>query len=771
MSQRVFLLTMLTVQLEHYNLTIIYNDKGLSCIQNLTMIPTMFKSKNILADVWGGMSTMLVSLPSAIAFGVTIYAPIGGSYSAYGAIAGIIGVVCLGIIASFLSGTNKLISAPSAPAAAVMSAFALTYVSQDFSPDTIFAMLMIVALLAGIFQIIFGLISLGKLIKYMPFPVVSGYLSGVGLYIISTQMPIFLGLPQGSTLLEALQYPSTWQWQNISIGIVTMATMLYLDRFFRVIPAVIISLIAGIGCYFLLSLFDANLLVHNNPLIIGTLGGNNGIDFIKLFFQRFETIQNMTSKDIIAIILPALTLAVLLSIDTLKTCVILDSTTHSFHNSNQELIAQGTGNFTSSLLGGMPGSGTIGATMVNISSGATSSLSGIIEGVMAIFVFLLLGNIIAWIPVSALATILIVIGLRMIDKHSLELLKTPKTTLDFLIIVVVAFTALAVSLIVAAGIGLLLAIALYIIQQINASVIYRQFNGTEIKSKIIRSHVEAAYLTEKSNDYSLYELHGNLFFGTANQLYTILQEDLKQKKYIILDMKRVQAVDLTAAHILLQIKDILHDNNGYLILSRLPHKLPSGDDMESYFNHVGLLRHLSPIKVLDDLDDAIEWVETMILQRNEIPPQEEISYSLSDFDLFKNRKSDTLNEIEALLLIKTYNKGEVIYLVGDLTGEIFLIRRGLVRLVFPCDGQKDLHLNTLSQGNFFGEYSFLKGSPHYTNTIAHSNVELYCLSRTSFDLFSEHHKKAALYFMESLATVLAQRLKSTREELAVEYDV
>jgi len=735
------------------------------------MIPTIFKSKNILADFWGATAAMLVALPSAIAFGVIIYAPIGGSYGAYGAIAGIIGVVSLGIIASLLSGTNKLISAPSAPAAAVLSAFALTYAAQDIGSHTIFTMLMVAALLAGIFQIIFGLMGLGKLIKYMPFPVVSGYLSGVGLYIITSQMPIFLGLPQGSTLFEALQYPSTWQWQNITIGLVTMISMLFSDKFFRIIPAVIISLIAGIGCYFLLSLFDTHLLIPNNPLVIGTLGGNNGVDFAKLFFERFEVIKNITLEDIIAVVLPALTLAVLLSIDTLKTCIILDSTTHSFHNSNQELIAQGTGNITSSLLGGMPGSGTMGATMVNVSSGATSSLSGIIEGVMAIFVFLLLGNIIAWIPVSALATILMIIGLRMIDRHSLELLKTPKTTLDFLIIVVVALSALTISLIAAAGIGLLLAIALYIMQQINASVIYRQFNGTEIKSKIIRSHIEEAYLTEKSNDYSLYELHGSLFFGTANQLYTILQEDLQHKKYIILDMKRVQTVDLTAAHILLQIKDILHDNNGYLILSRLPHKLPSGDDMESYFNHVGLLRHLSPIKVLDDLDDAIEWVETAILQHNEIVPQEEILYSLSDFDLFKNRKSDTLSEIEALLLIKTYNKGEVIYSVGDSTGEIFLIRRGLVRLVFPFDGQKDLHLNTLSQGNFFGEFSFLEGSPHYTNTIAHSNVELYCLSRKSFDLFSEHHKKAALHFMQSLATELADRLRLTRSELGAEVDV
>lgn len=714
---------------------------------------------------------MLVTLPSAIAFGVTIYATIGGYYGAYGAISGILGVAAIGIIASLLGGTNRLISAPSAPAVAVLSAFSITYVAKDFGPDMIFVMLMVVALLAGVFQILFGLIGLGKLIKYMPFPVVSGYLSGVGLYIIASQTPNVLGLAQGTHLLDIILIPSVWGWQSMTIGFVTMLIMFYGNKIFRSIPSVIIALTAGTGTYALLGLIDPSLFIPNNPLIIGELGGPEGINFGQMFLGRFEILSHFTLETLLILLLPALTLATLLSIDTLKTCVILDSMTHSFHNSNQELIAQGSANITSSLIGGMPGSGTMGATMVNISSGAVSPLSGFIEGIMAIVAFLILGIFIAWIPLAALGGILIVIGLRMIDRNSLKLLKTPKTALDFFIIITVAFTALWVSLIAAAAVGLILAMILYILQQMGASVVYRQLDGTKVRSKIVRTVNEERYLSSRSREYSLYELHGSLFFGTANQLYTMLQEDLQHKKYIILDMKRVQTVDLTAAHILLQIKDILHDHDGYLILSRLPHKLPSGDDMESYFNHVGLLKHLSPIKVFDDLDDAIEWVEDKILQDNILESNPMKLLELNDFDLFKGRKAQTLDEIQTLLIVKTFKKGEIIYSTGDSTGEIFLIRRGSVRLILPFSEQKNVHLSTLTQGSFFGEFSFLEGSPHYTDTIAASDTDLYMISRESFDIFSTHHKKAALYFMQSLATVLAQRLKMTRTELAVEYDV
>lgn len=409
--------------------------------------------------------------------------------------------------------------------------------------------------------------------------------------------------------------------------------------------------------------------------------------------------------------------------------------------------------------------------MVNISSGAKTRLSGLIEGIMAVVAFVVLAGFIAWIPVASLAGILIVIGFRMIDKHSVKLLRSRQTMLDFFIIVSVAITALSVSLIAAAGVGLVLAVVLYIIQQIGASVIYRHQDGTEARSKIVRGKDEETLLCEKGDIFSVYELHGSLFFGTANQLYTMLQEDLQHKKYIIMDMKRVQNVDLTAAHILLQIKDILHERDGYLLLCRLPHKLPTGDDMESYFNHVGLLKHLSPIKVFDDLDDAIEWAENKIIKEGMIVTNSEEILDLSEFDLFEGRKEQTIEELRTLVETKSYKKGETIYSEGEGNGEIFLIRRGSVRVMLPYAGRKSVHLNTIGRNNFFGEFSFLEGAPHYTDTVAASDTELYSISRDAFEQFSLHHKKTALHFMQSLAAVLAERLRLTRSELGEEYDV
>lgn len=731
----------------------------------------MVERSGFWGDFWGGTAAMLVALPSAIAFGVIVYGAIGGNYGAYGAVAGILGVVAVGTVAAFLGGTNRLISAPSAPAAAVLSAFALDYTVRGFGGDDVFVMVMLVAFAAGLMQIFFGVIGLGRLIKYMPFPVVGGYLSGVGLYIIASQAPKFLGLSQEENFWDGIRNPFMWEWQSILIGSATIVAMLAAGRYMKRVPTVIVALGVGIGTYFLIGIADPSLYQPNNPFVIGTLGGSGGIDFLEALRGRFETLLDFSWSDAAAVFIPALTLAALLSIDTLKTCVVLDSMTHSFHRSDRELVAQGSGNVVSALIGGMPGSGTMGPTMVNVASGASGPHSGLVAGLTAVIAFWLLGNYIAWIPMSALSGILIVIGFRMIDRNSIRLLRSPKTALDFAIIVIVAVTALFVSLIAAAGVGLVLAVALYIFQQIGASVVYRHLDGTEARSKIIRNREEEAILREKGNTFSVYELHGSLFFGTANQLYSMLQYDLEEKKYIIMDMKRVQTVDLTAAHILLQIKDILHDKDGYLLLCRLPHKLPTGDDMESYFNQVGLLRHLSPIKVFDDLDDAVEWAEERLITESLSEKRGEVPLQLADFDFFKGRHADTLEEIQSLLVNRSYSRGETIFAAGDERGELYLIRSGSVRITLGVSEKHQMHLSTLGRGNFFGEFSFLEGSPQYTNAVAGSDTEIYVISREAFDLFAQHHKKASYQFMHSLAIVLAERLHETSSELVAEYDV
>ena len=724
------------------------------------------KLENLAGDFWGGFAAMLVALPSAIAFGVTIYASLGGSYGAYGALAGILGATAMGLVASAMGGTNRLISAPCAPAAAVLTAFAIERINQGTDPAAVAVLLAAVGLTAGVLQVVFGGVGLGRLIKYMPYPVVSGYLSGVGLYIIFGQVPKFLGAPSGTHLSHALTSPALWVWQGMVVGAVTIFAMLFAPRVTQRVPAAILALLAGVLSYFGLAFFDPALLDPRNPLVIGPLGGAGG-GFVDALRGRWAGVGQLGMNDVAVLVMPALTLAVLLSIDTLKTCVVLDALTRSRHNSNRELIGQGLGNITSAVIGGLPGAGTMGATLVNMSSGAHTRYSGFIEGVLSLVAFLLLGTLISWVPVAALAGILIVVGLRMIDRHSFGYLKQRSTILDFGVIAAVVVTALTVSLIAASGVGILLAVMLFIREQIGGSIVRRKLLGNQTFSKRIRTHEEMEILTAHGDRAAILELQGSLFFGTTDQLYLALEPELKARDFLILDMRRIQTVDVTAAHLLEQVKDMLAERKGFLIFSAIPSTLPSGRDMQQYFDQVGLIRPDSPVRVFSALDDALEWVEDRIIHETVCLRDEEIALQLHEVELFAGRKEQTLAALEQCMEKRSVAKGETIFSRGDAGDELFLIRRGAVRIMLPLSDRQSHHLGTFGRGAFFGEMAFLDGEVRSANALAFVDTELYVLSRRAFDTFAEEHKKLALKLMEGIASVLASRLRYTNAELRV----
>lgn len=719
-------------------------------------------------DFWGGLAAMLVALPSAIAFGVTIYSPLGASYAAQGALAGILGVTALGLIAPAMGGTNRLITAPCAPAAAVLSAFAIEFMRGGGNIETALLMISLLGLMAGLLQIFFGTVRLGQLIKYMPYPVVSGYLSGVGLIIIASQVPIFLGTPKGTHFWGSLAVPGGWKWQSLIVGAVTIGVMLIAPKITKIVPAAILALLAGMLAYFGVGLADPALLtLAGNPFVVGSLGSGDGGSFTDVMAGRWHAMGSIGFDQIKSIAVPALTLAVLLSIDTLKTCMVLDALTHSRHNSNRELIGQGLGNVASAMIGGIAGAGQMGATLVNMSSGAVSRLSGIFEGVLALVAFLVLGALISWVPVAGLAAILIVVGVRMIDRHSFQFLRQRSTILDFAVIAAVVTTALTVSLIAASGTGIVLAVFLFIREQIGGAVVRRKVSCHETFSKRVRTHEEMEILVARGNSGVVVELQGSLFFGTTNQLYSILEPELKIRDYVILDMRRVQSVDVTAAHMLDQVKDMLAEHHGFLIFSQLPKSLPSGRDMQQYFDQLGLVRPESPVRVFDEIDDALEWVEDRILKDAICELGEREALDLNEIELFRGRKAETLAVLEQCMEKRSCKAGDKIFRHGDTGDEIFLIRKGAVRIMLPISEKQSHHLGTFGRGAFFGEMAFLDGDVRSADAVAFSDTELYVLSRKTFNSVAEDHKKLALGLMEGIASVLASRLRYTNAELRV----
>jgi len=723
----------------------------------------MNSPRNLAGDFWGGLAAMLVALPSAIAFGVTIYTPLGAA--GQGALAGLLGALALGLIAAALGGAPRLISAPCAPAAAVLTAFAIETLHAGHQPGAVVLMITVLGLLAGGLQVLFGMLRLGRLIGYMPYSVVSGYLSGVGLIIIGSQVPRLLGAAQGLNLWQALAAPERWNLQSLTIGVVTAAVMLGAPRLIKMVPAAILGLLAGVSTYFLLTFAGmAPLTTADNPLVIGPLGSGDG-GFLDALAGRWQAAGALGMDTLKLLIFPALTLAGLLSIDTLKTCLVLDAMTRSRHESNRELVAQGCANIGSALVGGMPGAGTMGATLVNLSSGGATRLSGVFEGVLALAAYLLLGGLIAWVPVGALAAILIVVGARMIDRQSFHFLRSRATLLDFAVILAVVIAALTVGLIPASGVGILLAILLFLREQIGGAVVRRKLAGNQSFSKRVRTKAEMEILVAHGDCAVTCELQGSLFFGTTNQLYLALEPELKTRRYLILDLRRVQTVDVTAAHMLEQVRDMLAERGGSLILAQIPHKLPSGRDIRQYLGEVGLIAPDAPVRVFDEIDAAQEWVEDRIIAAAALDLIAETPLALADIELFRGRKAQTLLELEQHMQQVCYRAGTKIFARGDTGDELFLIRRGAVRILLPVGERQTHHLGTFGRGAFFGEMAFLDGAPRSADAVAFTDVELFVLSRAVFDQFAEEHKKVALALMEGVASVLASRLRYADAEL------
>ena len=458
---------------------------------------------------------MLVALPSSIAFGVLTYSVMGTEYSGAGAIAGMLGAAALGLVAPLFGRTGGLISAPCAPSAAVLSALIAGMLAgkagAGLSPENIFLLVALTALLSSGLQILYGIIGGGRLIKFIPYPVVSGYLSGVGVLIALGQLPKLFGFSKGIALYQGLTSPELWKFEGLAVGIVTIIFMGFAPRVTKKIPAAILGLLGGIGFYFVLAIFSPTLLtLTGNPLIIGPIQTSGS--FFGAAAERITSLFSVSFSSIQIIIIPAITLSVLLSIDTLKTCVGVDALTRTRHNSDRELIGQGIGNFASFLAGGMPGAGTMGPTLVNITSGGRTPRSGIIEGGFVILAILLLSRLIAWVPISALAGILLVIAWRMFDKSMFRLLRYPEGRLDFAVIAGVVLVSLTVDLIAASGVGVALAILLFIRDQIRGTVIRRKHYLNQISSKTHRRTAEREILGEQGEQGVFCELQGNLFF-------------------------------------------------------------------------------------------------------------------------------------------------------------------------------------------------------------------------------------------------------------------
>jgi SulP family sulfate permease len=474
----------------------------------------------VRGDFFGGVAAGVVALPLALAFGVA---------SGVGPVAGLYGAIAAGIVAAVFGGTPVQITGPTGPMTLVVAGILATNLLPSGAVNLPAVVGIIV--LAGLLQIALGLFRVGAYIRYVPYPVISGFMSGIGVIIILQQLFPMLGAePPSSDPLSILRQlhllGGSIKWGAVALSGLTIATVFILPRFTKAVPASLVALVVLTAL--------AALLKLDVPVIGAIPSGLPSLVIPSFDLQRLPSF-----------VAAALQLALLGAVDSLLTALVADNLTRTQHNSNRELVGQGLGNIAAGLIGGIPGAGATMRTVVNVEAGGTTRLSGVIHGLFLAAVLLGLSGLVQYVPLAVLAGLLVAVGIGIIDYRGFShILKVPRSD-AFLMLFVLALTVFT-DLIIAVAAGLI--VASFVFMKKISDIAERQTTLTPVADEPWAD--ELIIPDAIRNQLFIKHVDGPLFFGFASQFLDIARQAAVQSKLLVLRMDRISYMDQTGVYAL-----------------------------------------------------------------------------------------------------------------------------------------------------------------------------------------------------------------------------
>jgi SulP family sulfate permease len=501
---------------------------------------------NLRGDLFGGVTTAIVALPLALAFGVA---------SGAGAAAGLYGAVLVGLFAALFGGTPTLISEPTGPMTVIMTAVITSMIATN--PDNGLAMAFTVVMIAGLFQIVFGLMRLGKYITLMPYSVISGFMSGIGVILIILQIAPFLGQPSpaGGVLGTLQNLPallSNIDPIELILGVLTLAILFLMPaRVKRYAPPQLIALVAITLISF--------LFVGADIRRIGEIP--TGLPSL--------VIPTFTPGQITEMVIDGLVLGVLGCIDSLLTAMISDSLTRQEHNSNKELIGQGIGNMVSGLFGGLPGAGATMGTVVNVQIGARTALSGITRALILLVVVLGAAELTEGIPLAVLAGIALNVGVNILDWSFLK--RAHRVSMQTALIMYgVMLLTVFVDLIVAVGVGVFIANILTI-ERLSELQSRRVKAISDADDDIPLNDEERRLLDKANGRVLLFYLSGPMIFAVSRAV-SRQHAMVEDNDVLVIDLTDVSLLDVNVSLAIENaIKDQLDVNSTVFVVCTEEH--------------------------------------------------------------------------------------------------------------------------------------------------------------------------------------------------------
>ena len=509
------------------------------------------ETNNIKGDVFGGITAGIVALPLALAFGIQAFSGVDSpEASSMGALAGLVGATLLGFFAALFGGTHSQISGPTGPMTVITASIVSgAWASSQGNISAVILSMSLAGIFCGLFQAIFGLIRIGKYVRYIPYPVLSGFMSGIGVIIILQQIyPIIGKKSPASTLDMIINFPAALadgvSVIALALGLACISLIVLVPKVTKKVPATLVALIA-VTAVSLFTNLDSSLTIGNIPA---------GLPMP--FFTKVQLDGIDWASVLEASIVPGLTLAGLGSIDTLLTSVVADNITKTKHNSNQELIGQGIGNAVAGLFCGIAGAGATMRTVVNVKSGGRTQISGMIHAVLLLAILLGLGSLVKYVPLSVLAGILITVGWGIIDFRGFkDILRIPKS--DAFVMMVVFLMTVFVDLLTAVGIGMVIACVLFMKRA--GDLVENSYSAKALDTFDKESpwEDEKDIPEEIHNRIYIERLDGPIFFGSITGFQRVMHDIPTNVKIVIIRMRRVPFMDQSGVYAMeTAIKDL-----------------------------------------------------------------------------------------------------------------------------------------------------------------------------------------------------------------------
>ena len=522
-----------------------------------------YDKKTFMSDLMAGIIVGIVALPLAIAFGIA---------SGVTPEKGIITAIVAGLVISLFGGSKVQIGGPTGAFIIIIYGIIQKYGFEGLT---------IATLMAGFFLVFFGLLRLGTIIKYIPYPIVVGFTSGIAVTIFTTQIKDLFGLTLPSNPSDFIEKWGVYL-QNFNtidpwcalIGVASVVVIAVTPRFSKKIPGSLIAII-------LMTIVALLLKNFAGVLSIETIGDrfsiSNELPAAQVPDMNWETIKSLVS--------PAITIAILGAIESLLSATVADGVIGDHHDSNTELVAQGLANIASPLFGGIPATGAIARTMTNLHNGGKTPVAGIIHAVVLLLIFLFLMPLAKYIPMACLAGVLVVVSYGMCGWRSfLELMKNPKS--DVTVLLITFFLTIIFDLTIAIEVGLIIACLLFM---------KRMSETTDVKAitEEIDLNQDAEFSTGNLDHLiipqgvEVYEINGPYFFGAGNKFEEIMASFGDRPKVRIIRMRKVPFVDSTGIHNLTNLCEMSKKEGIQIVLSGVREKVNGQLEHAGFYHLIG----------------------------------------------------------------------------------------------------------------------------------------------------------------------------------------